>query len=168
MKYEIAYVSLSGNTEKLAHGIADKFPIQETFVTDLSHEELYENADVYLLGFGVNKGTIPLKIMETLEELHGKTIMFFITCGMEPELEYRDSIEKKILPFLPEECDYRGMFMCQGKFPDTVFAAAKRKLEAEPDNKYAQKIILDNELSNTHPNEKDYENAYRFIIEHLK
>lgn len=168
MKYEIAFVSLSGNTEKLAHGIADKMPVSETIVTDLSHEELSAVADIYLFGFGVNKGTMPLKIMEALDELHGKKIMFFMTCGMEPEKEYCDTVEKKLLPFLPDDCDYRGMFMCQGRFPDNVLQAAKRKLEEEPDNKYANKIILDDELSNNHPNETDYEKAYRFIMEHLK
>ena len=39
MKYEIAYVSLSGNTEKVAHGIADRFPVKDTIVTDLTHEK---------------------------------------------------------------------------------------------------------------------------------
>lgn len=168
MKYEIAYVSLSGNTEKIAHGIADRFPVKDTIVTDLTHEKMSKKADVYLLGFGVNKGTMPLKIMEALEELHGKKIMFFITCGMEPEKQYRDMIESKITPFLPEDCDYRGMFMCQGKFPDNVLAAAKKKLQEEPGNKYAEQIILDDELSNTHPNETDYDHAYKYILEHIK
>ena len=36
MKYEVAYISASGNTEKLAHGIADMLPEKDTFVTDLS------------------------------------------------------------------------------------------------------------------------------------
>lgn len=168
MKYEIAYVSLSGNTEKLAHGIADKFPVSETILTDLSCEELSLTADIYLLGFGVNKGTVPLKIMEALDELHNKTIMFFVTAGMEPELSYRDSVENKITPFLPDDCNYLGMFMCQGKFPDEVLRAARLKLEEEPDNKYAKRIILDDELSNVHPNEKDFENAYNFIIGKIK
>ena len=127
-----------------------------------------KKADVYLLGFGVNKGIIPLKIIEALEELHGKKIMFFITCGMEPEKQYRDMIESKITPFFPENCDYRGMFMCQGKFPDEVLRAARLKLEEEPDNKYAKRIILDDELSNVHPNEKDFENAYNFIMGKIK
>ena len=168
MKYEIAYVSLSGNTEKLAHGIADRFPIKDTIVTNLLCEKMSKKADVYLIGFGVNKGTVPLKVIEALEILHGKRIMFFMTCGMEPEKEYRDTIENKITPFLPEDCDYRGLFICQGKFPDEVINAAKMKLEKEPDNKYAQKIILDDELSNNHPNETDYDHAYNYILEHIK
>ena len=120
MKYEIAYISISGNTERLAHGIADRLPQRKTIVTDLTTEEIMKKANVYLIGFGINKGAVPLKIMEVLEELHGKTILFFVTGGMEPLNEYRDAVERKIEPFLPDDCDYRGLFLCQGQFPDTV------------------------------------------------
>jgi len=78
MKYEVAYISSSGNTEKLAHGIADSLPHRDTFVTDLSCEEITGKADVYLIGFGLKKEAIPLKIMDVLEELEGKTILFFV------------------------------------------------------------------------------------------
>lgn len=167
MKFEIAFVSLSGNTEDLAHGIADNLPHDKTFVTDLSHEDITGKADVYLIGFGVNKGTVPLKIMEVLDELHGKTILFFITAGMEPTHEYRDAVERQILPFMPDDCDYKGMFMCHGKFPEQVLQAANNKLYEEPDNRFAKRILQEAELSNGHPNQTDYENASRFVREQL-
>lgn len=167
MKYEVAYVSVSGNSEKLMHGIADTLPHRKTFVTDLSHEEITGKADVYLIGFGVNKGAIPLRVMEILEELHGKTLLFFITCGMDPVDEYREMIEKKLLPFLPDDCDYKGVFICPGKFSEDVLRSARMLLEDEPDNPYAQKILEDSELSREHPNQSDVEHAYRFIREHL-
>ena len=167
MKIEIAFVSLSGNTENLAHGIADNLPHDKTFVTDLTHEDITGKADAYLIGFGVNKGTVPLKIMDVLDELHGKKIMFFVTCGMEPVREYRDAVEKKLLPFLPDDCEYLGLFMCQGEFPNNVLSAARNKLSEEPDNKYAQRILDDAELSAGHPNEMDFENAHNFIKERL-
>ena len=63
MKYEIAYISGSGNNEKLAHGIADSLPQTDTIVTDLSCEEITKQADVYLIGFGMKREAIPLKIM---------------------------------------------------------------------------------------------------------
>ena len=46
MKYEIAYLSTSGNTEKLAHGIADYLPVSETFVTDLRVEDVTGQAEI--------------------------------------------------------------------------------------------------------------------------
>ena len=53
MNYEIAYYSLSGNTEKLAYGIAKRLPENQAFLTNLQEEEVTLAADVYLVGFGI-------------------------------------------------------------------------------------------------------------------
>jgi hypothetical protein len=167
MQVEIAYVSLSGNTEKLAHELADKFPPEDTFVTDLSHEMITGTADTYLFGFGVNKGAVPLSIMDALDELHEKKIMFFVTCGMEPTEEYKETVEKRLLPFIPDDCIYCGLFMCRGKFPENVIRAVQNKLEEEPDNSYARRVLADAEGSSEHPSASDCEQAYSFISERL-
>lgn len=167
MKYEIAYISQSGNSEKLAHGIADGLPQDSTFVTDLSCEKVTGKADIYLIVFGINRGMVPLKVMELLEELHGKILLFFITSGMEPVQEYRDAMERKLLPFIPDDCDYRGLFMCPGRFPEHVLRAAQEKLAVEPEYAAAKNVLSDAELSADHPNQTDIENAGRFIREHL-
>lgn len=67
LNYEIAYYSLSGNTEKLAYGIAKRLPENQAFLTNLQEEEVTLAADVYLVGFGINNGTVPLKVMERIE-----------------------------------------------------------------------------------------------------
>ena len=96
MKYEIAYISGSGNTEKLAHGIADSLPQTDTFVTDLSCEEITKQADVYLIGFGMKREAIPLKIMDILEELEDKTILFFVTASVKPTEVHIKEIERRL------------------------------------------------------------------------
>ena len=106
LNYEIAYYSLSGNTEKLAYGIAKRLPENQAFLTNLQEEEVTLAADVYLVGFGINNGTVPLKVMDALDRLAGKKIFLFVTCGIEPSEEYKRLIERKIEPFLPDECDY--------------------------------------------------------------
>lgn len=151
MKYEIAYVSLSGNTEKLYHGIADSLPTQETLVTDIYHKEITKESDVHLIGFDVNKGTVSPKMMEVLDELHDKIVMFLVTCGMEPIREYRDTVEKKLLSFLPDDCEYLGMFMCQGKLPDTVLQASRNRLSEYPVNKSVRRILKESKPSHSHP-----------------
>lgn len=166
MNYEIAYISRSGNTKMLAHSIARRLP-NNTIITDLSHATITSSADLYLLGFGVNKGTIPLCIMDTLEQLHNTKLMFFITSGMEPVAEYKNMFERRLQPFISEDCDYRGIFMCQGKFPDEVINFAQLKLSEDPQNPTAIKILQDSELSAEHPNEIDFENAYHFIKDHI-
>jgi menaquinone-dependent protoporphyrinogen IX oxidase len=49
LNYEIAYYSLSGNTEKLAYGIAKRLPENQAFLTNLQEEEVTLAADVYLV-----------------------------------------------------------------------------------------------------------------------
>lgn len=167
MKYEIAYISKSGNTERLAYGIADLLPHNETFVTNLATENITRKADVYLIGFGVNKGTIPLSVMEALEDMSGKTLMFFVTSAMEPAVEYRAMVERKLCPFIPDECDYRGLFMCQGGFSDEMLKKIEIKLSEEPDNPSALKLLQAAELSAGHPDKTGCENAYRFILKNM-
>ncbi len=167
MKYEIAYLSVSGNTEKLAHGIADRFPHEDTFVTDLSCESITKKADIYIIGFGVDKGTIPLRIIEALEEIEGKPYMFFITGCMEPTEAYKENVEQKLLPFLPDDGDYRGIFMCRGKISDEARSALNKKLYEAPENPSLAEILRQAKLSENHPDSVDVENAYAFVRERI-
>jgi hypothetical protein len=57
--------------------------------------------------------------------------------------------------------------MCRGKFPENVIRAAQNKLEEEPDNSYARRVLADAEGSSEHPSASDCEQAYSFISERL-
>ena len=155
MNYEIAYYSLSGNTEKLAYGIAKRLPENQAFLTNL--QEVTLAADVYLVGFGINNGTVPLKVMDALDRLAGKKIFLFVTCGIEPSEEYKRLIERKIEPFLPDECDYCGILLSK----------IQRQFAQQPDDPAIKKMISEAKLSEGHPDETDAENAVRFIREKL-
>ncbi len=167
MKYEIAYLSLSGNAEKLAHGIADSLPHNQTLVTNLAHKRITSKADIYIIGFGMNKGTVPIDIINTLDELQGKRIMFFVTCGLDPSEKHQKDVEKKLFPFMPDDCDYCGLFMCRGKIPDNVVNAIYDKLIEWGDNQSAMKILEEAALSENHPDSTDIENACAFISKHI-
>jgi flavodoxin len=167
MLYEIAYISRSGNTEKLANGIADKLPPNASVVTNLTEENITGKADTYLLCFGVNKGTVPIALMDALDELSEKRIMFFVTGGAEPTEEYKAAIEKKIVPFIPDDCEYCGLFMCRGKFDDKIVSAAKETLQNDPENIKAQKILECAKKAESHPDADDFDNAVKFIEENL-
>jgi flavodoxin len=167
MHYEIAYVSQSGNTENLAYGIADALGDSETVLTDLSQEQVTGKADVYLIGYGINKGAVPLTVMDALDELHEKEIIFLVTCGIEPTDEYKSSVEKKIVPFISDDCDYKGLFMCYGEWDEKILNAAKAKLAEEPDNPSMKKVVEEAKKAASHPTEDDYANAAKFIAEKL-
>ncbi len=167
MKYEVAYISQSGNTEKLAHGIADCLPHRDTYFTDLACEEITGMADVYILGFGMKKEAIPLKIMEVLEELEEKTILFFVTASVRPIEDNVLEIERRLEPFMPTVCDYKGLYLCPGQVSDATLEKLKAILEHDPDNVQAKEAY--NVCSKTigRPNREDIDDACDFVKEKL-
>lgn len=168
MKYEVAYISGSGNTEKLAHGIADCLPHRDTFVTDLSCEEITEKADVYLIGFGMKKDAIPFRIMDTLEKLEGKTILLFVTASVNPSDAHIKEIERRLDPFMPYECDYKGMYLCTGQVSDESLDKLRSLLECEPENEKVQAAMENCKKTLGHPNQEDIRGACNFIKDKLK
>lgn len=154
-------------TEKLAYGIAKRLPENQAFLTNLQEEEVTLAADVYLVGFGINNGTVPLKVMDALDRLAGKKIFLFVTCGIEPSEEYKRLIERKIEPFLPDECDYCGILLCRGQIAEEVLSKIQRQFAQQPDDPAIKKMISEAKLSEGHPDETDAENAVRFIREKL-
>lgn len=163
MKYEIAYYSRSGNTAMLAEEIAELLSEEEVRLTDLSCSDASNDADMYLVGFGINRGAVPIKVMDTLELAEGKEVVLFVTCGMEPSEQYRRSVERMISPFLPDDCVYHGLFLCAGRFPDEVIAGVKETLRRQPDNQQAQILLANHEKTRAHPGEADLQNIRDFI-----
>jgi flavodoxin len=168
MNYEVAYLSHSGNTAILAQEIARLLSDEAVHLTDLSRGEPSQNADVYLVGFGVNRGRVPVKIMDVLESAEGKTILLFVTCGMEPTEAYKASVERKILPFLPDQCNYRGIFLCAGEFPDEVVRNLPELLRQQPDNPQAQLLAQHHQKTSGHPNAEDLAHLQTFLRAKLK
>lgn len=105
--------------------------------------------------------------MDALDRLAGKKIFLFVTCGIEPSEEYKRLIERKIEPFLPDECDYCGILLCRGQIAEEVLSKIQRQFAQQPDDPAIKKMISEAKLSEGHPDETDAENAVRFIREKL-
>ena len=168
MRYEIDYLSRSENTKKLADAVEKLFPVRDTEIIDLLHEEPTADADVYVIIFSFNKGTVPLKIMDMLDLLEGKTILFLVTLETNVTSDYQEKKKKKITLFLPADCDYRGVFLCKGAFPESVIAAAEKQLKADPDNEYAHMVSECCHQAKGHPDRIDMENACEFVRSQLQ
>lgn len=163
MKYEIAYLSDASNTAALAKVIASMLPEEDTRLIDLSLEDASGMADIYFIGFGMNSGAVPLKIMEALDCAEGKTVSFFVTSGMEPTESYKDSIERKMLPFVPDDCEYKGLFLCASQFSDAVANKVQETLRLDPENAQAKVLLENYKKTYGHPNGKDVEALQDFI-----
>ena len=73
MEYQIAYLDIYGNAGILAEEISGILHGAE--LVNLSKQEISDDANSYLLVFEITQNAIPLKIMDILENLEGKTIL---------------------------------------------------------------------------------------------
>lgn len=163
MKYEIVYVSKTRSTEKVAYALAEALPGNQCRVVNLGNEKPSNDADVYLIGFGVRKGSCPFNVLEWLEELEGKKIMLFATGGLAMLNGYQRKIEPLVTSFLPEQCEYLGFFLCQGKITQEGYAYLEGCL-TDPDGSSArEKLQQLYAFSQNHPDEQDLENAQEFL-----
>lgn len=167
MKYEVAYLSNSGNTQRLAYEIAGVLAFEGVQMTDLNCQEVSGDADVYFIGFGISGDAIPLKVMEALEAAEGKEIFLFATCGMAPSENCRASIERRVLPFLPDDCMYKGLFLCAGQFSDEIIRHVEEMLQEHPESVHATTILENQKLTDGHPNEEDFQQLREFILARL-
>lgn len=168
MKYEIAYLSRSGHTAALAEDISEMLSDEEVHLTDLAQSDMNEDAEVYLLGFSIDRGAVPMRIMDALERTEGRVVLLFVTSGMEPTAPYRSSVERKILPFLPDECDYRGLFLCPAQFSDDTVQRVREILRHQPEHPQARALMESYQKTCGHPNALDMEKLREFIWEALE
>ena len=109
MQYQVSYLSPNGHAETLANAFCRILP-RDTYVSSLV-ENAPANADVQLVGFemgGTKLDAIPFKVLEYLEGLDGKIIALFATVPFQPNEAVRNKLNNSVIPFLPDECDYRG------------------------------------------------------------
>ena len=133
MKYQVVYESQSGNTEQLAKAIASCFPENQVNLVDINLQTPSKNADIYCIGFGVRHSLCSMRLIDFLECLNKKTIILFATCGMNPSESYHQVLERNLEPFLPENCDYRGFYLCQGAISEEGYRSIRRRFEQSSD-----------------------------------
>lgn len=163
MKYQVIYESESGNTARLAKEIAACLPKGHTKLIDINKQNPTLDADVYCIGFCVHHSICSMKMVELLELLNGKIVLLFATCGMNPTRAYHDVLERTLELFLPENCDYRGFFLCQGAIDEDGFAALKRRFESNRDEETIQRFEEFRIDARDHPDERDFEEARTFV-----
>lgn len=167
MKYQIVYFSKSGNTRKLAQGLARILPAGQYRLVDLVQEEPDEDAEFYLVGFGVQRGACPFAVLDLLERLAGKKILLFATGGLAAFTEYHKKLEPLITAFLPDDCEYLGFHLSQGSISKAGYDYLQSCLTNADDQGAAKSLSRLYEYSQNHPDEKDIEEACRFVCERL-
>ncbi len=143
MKILILYASTHhGNTKKVVEALAERF---HTGLIDLMNDPVPDLASYDLLGFasGIYFGSFHkkiLKLIEQSERLSGKKVFLLSTCGIGYK-DYAGGIKRQLAS---KGADVLGSFQCRGY--DTFGLWGKI-----------------GGIAKNHPNQKDRENAVRFL-----
>lgn len=162
MKYLVIYSSRTGNTEKIAMEIFEALPGKSKDIQRV--EEQKGEADTYFVGFWNDKGICSGEIMEFLENLHGKQVALFGTCGMGGDGEYCRQISKRVEALIPEDNQYLGSFICSGRMTSGVLRRY-RMMQKKQDSPQLRRMIQAYEEAMLHPDERDLKNARAFAEE---
>lgn len=165
MQYEILFVSKTGNTEKLAKVIFEAIPDKSKEIQRLDGDTELDLAETYFIGFWTNRGTCSFEVLDYISELHGKNIALFGTCGMGNDPAYYQRIEKQVSAFIPEDNQYLGAFMCQGKMPMNIRHKYEDELEHGENDSFTRKMMRNFDEALLHPNQDDYDRAKKFVEE---
>lgn len=163
MKYQVVYESRNGNTRAIAEAMAAVLPSSATGLVDIDAAVPSRDADVYCIGYGVHSSICSLKLLDFMELLHDKTILLFATCGLEPTEAYRKLLERNVEPFLPDQCDYRGMFLCQGAISEDGVTMLQQHIEKAGNADQLRQLDQLVCRAQAHPDFDDLDAARQFV-----
>ncbi len=166
LEYAVLYQSETGNTRQVAAEIFNAIPSDCKDLINLCECRQIPDAEVYFVGFGVQKGTCGRKVIDCLSQFSNKKVVLFATCGAKPLEEYRKTVESNVAAWLEDDNEYLGMFMCQGKM---LMEVRKKYEESQtPENMTHIKRMLENfDEAMLHPNTEDLNNVREFVLEVL-
>jgi len=167
MSTRIIYTSRTGNTKMLAQRIFETVEDDDKNIYPVEEWQHDTDADTYFVGFWNNRGTCSLEICDLLDELDGRRVALFGTCGMPDSHDYYQTVEDAVKVWLPDHVDYLGCFLCQGKMP----MSTRRKFEEMRNEDNAKEIdacIRNFDAALLHPDEEDLGRAAEFTRNVMK
>lgn len=165
--YEVVYIDEKDEALGVVNKVLDYVGQLEVEYTDLNHFDPNEDNDVFIFAFDYLKNELPFLIMNSLSDLEGKTIMCYVCAPMMVNAQIQATIEKRILPFLPDHCQYLGCFVCSCKYSDKYLTQVHHTLKRQPTNASAR-AILDHQASlESHPDSNDMQEAISFFQEKI-
>ena len=156
MKYQISYYSPNGYAEYLANELCRVLP-RNTVHHDLTKDDSIL-ADTQIVGFEMNRAeqnAIPFMVLEYLSNLEEKIIFLYATVPFEPNEQVCKRLENSIIPFLTDECDYRGLYLCAAQPSDALMGDLNGLVMSQPDNIRAQQWLKQCGAAKGHPNKTD-------------
>ena len=157
MRIAVVYDSLTGNTELLAKEIQKEIAAEDLVYFGRVQESI--EADLYIVGSWIDKGSCSEKIGKFLCQLNNKQIAFFATAGFGGSEEYYQAIFQRIKTFINDSNQVFEPFFCQGKMPAGVLARYQKMAEENPDDAKIKQSIANFHQALLHPDEEDLAKA---------
>lgn len=155
---QILYTPGEGNTERMAEEITKILPGGEWEKEIITLDTEIKPAELYLIGFGIRRNTLPFPVLQLLDQMENKRIAFFASGALGGVEAYKAKIESQILSFLPDSCNYQGLHLCAGKLSEDGMDFFREQLNG---NEAALRQILVQTVN--HPNTADMKQLGRFI-----
>lgn len=159
MSYVIVYDSGTGNTEALAHAVAEALPENDCLACGRFGEvpaEALEQANRVYAGFWTNRGTCTDEVAEVLRTLDDKGVFLFGTAGFGADDTYFAGVVARVLVNLPDFAHVIGTFMCQGRMPRHVRTRYEHQAAANPEQAPRMQQLIENfDAAFEHPNADD-------------
>jgi flavodoxin len=153
-KILVSYLSLTGNTKKVAEAIFDALKGDKTIKT-IDEAQNLDDYDIIFLGFPVHSHSVPFKTEELIKRIPaGKKIALFSTHGsLTGSRLSREALEHASI--LASSSKILGTFACRGK----VSLQALETLSKSPEHKAWVEMAAS---AQTHPDDNDLEDARSF------
>ncbi len=160
MKTLLAYSSRTGNTEKLCKGVysalGEQFNIDIKKVSEVAG---YDDYDVVMMGFWVDRGTANKEAKKQIEKLRNKRVVLLGTIGAAPDSEHGQKVYKNVAQLVDSSNQYLGAFLARGLVDPKL--ASKIKFLPLPSG--IKKQMEEASAGSRATNEQDIADAVAFV-----
>lgn len=163
MKYAVLYYSETGNTEMLAQAIYSSIDSYEKTIVEIDYDIDIPDADLYFIGFPVHRGSCSAKVIDCFEKIKGGKIALFATCGLQPNLKYKNKIRSAVTIWIPDDISCVGFFLCSGKTSQKGYEELLKYF-----SDYREEINAMVAQGNMRPDTQDILERRRFVSETIK
>lgn len=116
MRTAVMYMSVSGNTQKVARAIADALP-GEVRLAEIGDDEAVDDCDLVFVGMPMHQFGAPEAVSRYLaDQCRGRRVALFVTHAAPDDLPELDSWLTSCEE-AADACRLAGVFHCQGQVP---------------------------------------------------
>jgi len=159
MKVLVGYMSLSGNTKKIAEAIYDTIETEKD-LKPINEIQTLDDYDFSFIGFPIHQSGPPDKVAKFIgKKAKGRKIALFVTHASPPNAPFLEPLLSKCREVV-DPSDLVGFYNCQG-----VLAQQVADMLLSMDDPKLQQFGKMRHLTEGHPDDSEVETARKFAKE---